>query len=109
MRQRKNVGVMLSLGSGKKKAAGFMIAVSTIPAAIATVLGAIIGCAMLKGSLDTAFSGASATGHAALENTAVLPSAAVIAAVALLVVYVAAFAIVSLITAGKNPRLLIRK
>ncbi len=120
MRQRKNVGVMLSLGSGKKKAAGFMIAVSTIPAAIATVLGAIIGCAMLKGSvakvvseasqqLDTAFSGASATGHAALENTAVLPSAAIIAAVALLAVYVAAFVIVSLITAGKNPRSLIRK
>ncbi len=120
MRQRKNVGVMLSLGSGKKRAVGFMVAISTIPAAIATVLGAIIGCAMLKGSvarvvaeashqLDTAFSGASATGHAALENTVVQPSAAVIAAIALLAVYVAAFVIVSLITAGKNPRSLIRK
>lgn len=120
MRQRKNVGVMLSLGSGKKRAVGFMAAISTIPAAVATVLGAIIGCAMLKGSvarvvaeashqLDTSFSGASATGHAALENTAVLPSAAIIAAIALLAVYIAAFVIVSLITAGKNPRSLIRK
>lgn len=120
MRQRKNVGVMLSLGSGKAKAAGFMVAVSTIPAVIATALGAAIGCGMLRGSvdrvvseasqqLDTAFSGAAALGNAALENTAVLPSAAVMAAVALLAVYVAAFALVALITVGKNPRELIKK
>lgn len=119
--QRRNAGLMLSLGSGKRRAAGFVLATSMIPAALSSIIGAIVGALLLNRTvnsvfndvsevLDTAFSSTASTGHAEFQaKVTVLPSSIIAACAILIVIYLIVLAIVSLVISHKKPLSLIKK
>lgn len=91
--QRRSVGLMCSLGSGKGKAARFVWVISMLPVAAASVVGALVGMALMRGTLEKVFASvqdvlstdfsSTAGGHISIESTLVaLPWTAAVAALA---------------------------
>lgn len=120
-RQRRTVGRMLTLGSGRKAAIQFSYRLSTAPVLLASIVGAIGGTLTLDAAarslfssvsevLDTSLSSAAALGHAGMAEEAVsLPIMAILAAALYAAVYCAAAYIHLSRIAKKSPLDLIRK
>ncbi len=101
-RQRRTVGLMLSLGSGRKVAIGFSWKVTAIPVIAAAISGGIVG-ALTMGTvsssllssvsdvMDTALSSAAAAGHiGTMENVVELPIVVIAACLLQMIVYLIA-------------------
>lgn len=57
-RQRRNVGLMLSLGAGKRAAKDFVWRISMLPAAFGAAVGAAVGMIFLRNALQSVFASA---------------------------------------------------
>lgn len=119
-RQRGTVGLMLSLGSGKKSAKAFVGVMTVLPVAASAAIGTVIGTVLMNTTLHrvflssaevigTDFSSGSASGHASLEGMLViLPHTAILAAIVLIVFFsIAIFACISGMV-RKSPLALLR-
>lgn len=119
--QRKNAGLMLSLGSGKSGARRFVFSFSMLPVLLASIIGAISGAVLLSGALqriltsavgifDSTFSSSSASEQMrSIEDSLVaIPSACVIMAVVSLVLYALAVWIYGRNLSKQAPRALLR-
>lgn len=119
-RQRGIVGLMLSLGSGKKSAQAFVGVMTVLPVAVSAVIGTVIGTLLMNTTLHrvflssaevigTDFSSGSASGHATPEGMLViLPHTAILAAIVLIIFFsIAIFACISGMV-KKSPLALIR-
>ena len=119
-RQRRTMGLMLSLGAGRKRAAWFGCRTAILPIVMATVIGAAAGLltmnAILRSLLssvsevlDTAMSSTAALGHASDAAVSSTPAAVPLAALA----QCAFAALLSFLTISrmtrKSPLELIRK
>lgn len=101
-RQRRTIGLMLSLGSGRRNAIWFGYQISTAPVLLASIAGAIGGIFIMDAImqslfssvcevLDTSLSSGAALGHVSIvEDIISLPAAAVLAALLQAAVYSAA-------------------
>lgn len=118
--QRRNAGLMLSLGAGRKKTSAFLVTISLIP----PVAGSVIGCAagsLLLGRVETVledvstsaggkFSGGVTLGNAeAMMEAVIRPDAVFLAFAAMTGIYLIALTAAAVLTAGKKPRNLLRK
>ena len=119
-RQRRTMGLMLSLGAGRKRAAWFGCRTAILPIVMATVIGAAAGLLTMNATLrsllssvsevmDTAMSSTAAPGHAADAAVSSAPAAVPLAALA----QCAFAALLSFLTISrmtrKSPLELIRK
>ena len=121
VRQRRNAGLMLSLGSGRHRAARFILVTSMIPAVISSFIGALTGALLLNRTVQSVFNDASEAFNTAFSSTAasgyantaaqvtVLPSSAIAAGAVLIVIYFVIIAAVSHELAGRKPLDLIKK
>ena len=119
-RQRRTMGLMLSLGAGRKRAAWFGCRTAILPIVMATAIGAAAGLLTMNATLrsllssvsevlDTAMSSTAALGHAADAAVSSAPAAVPLAALA----QCAFAALLSFLTISrmtrKSPLELIRK
>ena len=119
-RQRRTMGLMLSLGAGRKRAAWFGCRTAILPIVMATVIGAAAGLLTMNATLrsllssvsevlDTAMSSTAAPGHASEAAVSSAPAAVPLAALA----QCAFAALLSFLTISrmtrKSPLELIRK
>ena len=119
-RQRRTMGLMLSLGAGRKRAAWFGCRTAILPIVMATVIGAAAGLLTMNATLrsllssvsevmDTAMSSTAALGHASDAAVSSAPAAVPLAALA----QCAFAALLSFLTISrmtrKSPLELIRK
>ena len=119
-RQRRTMGLMLSLGAGRRRAAWFGCRTAILPIVMATVIGAAAGLLTMNATLrsllssvsevmDTAMSSTAALGHAADAAVSSAPAAVPLAALA----QCAFAALLSFLTISrmtrKSPLELIRK
>ena len=92
-RQRRTMGLMLSLGAGRKRAAWFGCRIAILPIVMATVIGAAAGLLTMNATLrsllssvsevmDTAMSSTAALGHASDAAVSSTPAAVPLAALA---------------------------
>ena len=92
-RQRRTMGLMLSLGAGRKRAAWFSCRTAILPIVMATVIGAAAGLLTMNATLrsllssvsevmDTAMSSTAALGHASEAAVSSAPAAVPLAALA---------------------------
>lgn len=114
--QRRTAGLMLSLGSGKRRAEDFVFSISILPVLLASLTGAGIGALMMNTTvqsvfrsssddLATTFSASSASGHAALEQAlTTLPAATVFAALLQILLFSAVIFISAKHMARQAPR-----
>ena len=119
-RQRGIVGLMLSLGSGKKSAKAFVGVMTVLPVAVSAVIGTVIGTLLMNTTLHrvflssaevigTDFSSGSASGHASLEGMLViLPHTAILAAIVLIIFFSIAIYVCISGMVKKSPLALIR-
>ena len=112
-KQRFNAGLQLALGAGKKRASGFVTAISMIPAAAASLLGGAIGAVFLNKTVTAAFSGvyeSEGIGEAADlgSKITVTPAASLFAGLATAAVCFAAIYIFAKLMAKKNPLYLMK-
>ena len=120
MKQRRNAGLMLSLGSGKSRTARFVLTVSLIPALIASVAGSVAG-AMLLGrvvksvyanvaeSSDSLAEGVSSTVGSLGENLVINPLSVIAVFAAAAAAYLILLAAVSAVLSRKKPLALMKK
>lgn len=119
-RQRGTVGLMLSLGSGRKSAKAFVGVMTVLPVAASAAIGTVIGTVLMNTTLHrvflssaevigTDFSSGSASGHASLEGMLViLPHTAILAAIVLIAFFsIAIFVCISGMV-RKSPLALLR-
>ena len=119
-RQRRTMGLMLSLGAGRRRAAWFGCRTAILPIVMATVIGAAAGLLTMNATLrsllssvsevmDTAMSSTAALGHASDAAVSSAPAAVPLAALA----QCAFAALLSFLTISrmtrKSPLELIRK
>lgn len=119
-RQRGIVGLMLSLGSGKKSAKAFAGVMTVLPVAASAAIGTVIGTLLMNTTLHrvflssaevigTDFSSGSASGHASLEGMLViLPHTAILAAIVLIIFFSIAIYVCISGMVKKSPLALIR-
>lgn len=119
-RQRGIVGLMLSLGSGKKSAKAFVGVMTVLPVAASAAIGTVIGTLLMNTTLHrvflssaevigTDFSSGSASGHASLEGMLViLPHTAILAAIVLIIFFSIAIYVCISGMVKKSPLALIR-
>ena len=101
-RQRRTLGLMLSLGSGKRSAVVFNWKVAALPIALATIIGIITGVLAMNATtrslfssvsevLNTGLSGAATIGYNDMITKIVsMPIAVIIAGILQLLVYIVA-------------------
>lgn len=120
-RQRRTVGLMLSLGSGKRTAVGFSWKVAAVPVILAAITGIIVGVLTMNATalrlfssvsevLDTSLSSGAVMGHTSTMTEVVsLPIAVIVAGFLQMIVYfVAAYLNLNRLT-QQSPLNLIRK
>lgn len=120
-RQRRIVGLMLSLGAGQACAKRFARGVTILPLPFASVIGAVAGVLLMNATmqklfssaaelLDTSLSGASSYGHALTEQILVsYPLLAALAALVQAVLYVGVIVFCVDRLVCKSPLALLRK
>ena len=121
IRQRRNAGLMLSLGAGRTRTMKFVLVTAMIPAVVSAVIGAAVGGLLLSRTVNSvlndaaeatglAFSSTASMSAAELQSRVQIPmSSMVIACGALIAVYLAVLAIVARAISRKKPLTLIRK
>lgn len=119
--QRRNAGLMLSLGAGRRKTSAFLLTVSLIPPVIGSVIGSAAGALLLGRVVEAVlgdvssltggkFSGGVTLGNAeALVEAAIRPDSAFWAFAAMTGIYLIALTVAAVLTAGKKPRNFLRK
>lgn len=107
-RQRRNAGLMLSLGAGWGRTALFVFMTSWVPAAAATALGAVLGAFLLNRAVNNVLGDALLEAGFA-EGAMVMPDSVLAAALAMLAVTVAVLMLVSLILSRRKPLKLMKK
>ncbi len=120
--QRKNAGLMLSLGAGRRNTQRFIWTISLLPVVTASILGAITAGVLLKHitlavfsnareAMDLAFSAGSTVGQMELlsQKLTVLPWTVILPAVFQPLVYGLAVWIVAWCTARNTPSTLLCK
>ncbi len=119
-RQRRTVGLMLSLGSGKKAAIRFGWQLSIVSVILAAIAGAIIGILTMNATtqslfssvseiLDTSLSRGAALGHTGVIEVASMPTVVIASAVLQTIIYSAAAFLHLTRMAQRSPLDLIRK
>lgn len=121
IKQRKNAGLMMSLGAGRIKASVFIIAISSIPAVLASAVGAVIGSLLIKRTVSSIFDGVtkslsgtfSSTVNTAImelkDNLTVLPTSIFAACLAIIAIYIVLISAVAVAITRKKPLDLIKK
>lgn len=121
MKQRRNAGLILSLGAGKRRSVAFIVTISMIPAVISSFLGGVIGVIMLNRTVNAVFGDINDISGAAFSSSAlsgmnessikitVTPFAAVSACLVIIAVYLAVITLVSEHISGKKPLDLLKK
>ena len=120
-RQRRTLGLMLSLGSGKRTAVMFSWEVAAIPIILATITGIIVGILTMNATtlnlfssvsevLNTSLSGAATIGYNDMITEVVsMPIAVIVAGVLQLIVYIVATYLHLQRLAQRSPLELVRK
>ena len=120
MKQRRNAGLMLSLGSGKSRTARFVLTVSLIPALIASVAGSVAGALLLgrvvksvyanvAESSDSLAEGVSSTVGSLGENLVINPLSVIAVFAAAAAAYLILLLAVSAVLSRKKPLALMKK
>lgn len=107
-RQRRNAGLMLSLGAGKRRAAGVVFVTSLIPAAIASVTGAALGALYLNRAVDSVF-GEAVTGGEFAKLVRVEPESAISACLVMIFAYLMILGAASILMCRRRPLKLLKK
>ena len=120
-RQRRTLGLMLSLGSGKRTAVMFSWKIAAIPIILATITGIIVGILTMNATtlnlfssvsevLNTSLSGAATIGYNDMITEVVsMPIAVIVAGVLQLIVYIVATYLHLQRLAQRSPLELVRK
>ena len=120
-RQRRTLGLMLSLGSGKRTAVMFSWEIAAIPIILATITGIIVGILTMNATtlnlfssvsevLNTSLSGAATIGYNDMITEVVsMPIAVIVAGVLQLIVYIVATYLHLQRLAQRSPLELVRK
>ena len=120
MKQRRNAGLMLSLGSGKSRTARFVLTVSVIPALIASVAGSVAGALLLgrvvksvyanvAESSDSLAEGVSSTVGSLGESLVINPLSTIAVFAAAAAAYFILLSAVSAVISRKKPFALMKK
>ena len=120
-RQRRTLGLMLSLGSGKRTAVMFSWKIAAIPIILATITGIIVGILTMNATtlnlfssvsevLNTSLSGAATIGYNDMITEVVsMPIAVIVAGILQLIVYIVATYLHLQRLAQRSPLELVRK
>ncbi len=120
-RQRRTLGLMLSLGSGKRTAVMFSWEIAAIPIILATITGIIVGILTMNATtlnlfssvsevLNTSLSGAATIGYNDMITEVVsMPIAVIAAGILQLIVYIVATYLHLQRLAQRSPLELVRK
>ena len=106
MKQRRNAGLMLSLGAGKGRAGWFVFSVSAIPAVISCVLGAALGAVLLRGAVTRVLGDSVAYVKDYLDFS---PNAVFVAAAVMAGVEIAVLGVVSIVLSRRKAASLMKK
>lgn len=114
-RQRRSVGLMLSLGAGKRAAKDFIWRISMLPAAFGAAVGAALGMIFLRNALQSVFASAkellgtdfstvSAVGYAAGEQVLVArPDTVLVAALLQLLLFALSLWLSAAVITRRSP------
>lgn len=114
-RQRRSVGLMLSLGAGKRAAKDFVWRISMLPAAFGAAVGAALGMIFLRNALQSVFASAkellgtdfstvSAVGYAAGEQVLVArPDTVLVAALLQLLLFALSLWLSAAVITRRSP------
>lgn len=106
MKQRRNAGLMLSLGAGKGRAGWFVFSVSAIPAVISCILGAALGAVLLRGAVNRVLGDSVAYVKDYLDFS---PNAVFMAAAVMAGVEIAVLGVVSIVLSHRKAASLMKK